>query len=972
MFGLLAGLVLLLPSRGLAADGFWLLNGRLGLTGQSNWNYYNGGDAPEGSYMGWLYSGTTNLTGSVPLGRTLAPGNYYIFLKVIDYMEGGAINVSLGQTSTTLRPDNGDWNKYWTGPALVPLERGSSNLTINLLKTIASTSTQKYLIRGVYVTTNAHENVPLYGYDRVVDYTYPTSMYETPDRKGNVIPDGSFETGINHGWGLLVEGYERPYALSALWETNAAYDGLASVRFLSKASRLISRTLTLTPNKKYTLSAFARRGSATYAEITLGIYNVGTPPPNFPAVCSLAKTFVLSSSWTRYSLSGYMTNYPDANFQVFVVGNTNVYLDAIQLEEGDLSPFKPALDVEIGFLRDKPGRMLYEDQNPALNVVASNSSTQTSLVTLVYEVYDIYNRKVTAGEKQLSVAASSRLVDPLVLPVKRGIFRVVAWLKDRPRTLEEVTYAVIPQPRVLGLDQLSMIGVHPNLMPYQLALHQRMGIKWGRALSPESIFRWSLVEKVEGQITWFDDKVNNAAPYGMTIMGTIGNNFEWPTWANTNGLPNLDKWESFVDRLVTHYKDRVKYWEIWNESIYDFTPQFYTELLKRAAIAIRRADPSAKIVGMGGVYDKNWVIQIMNLLGANWKQSLDIISTHLYPSGTDPSGGEAEGRAVAFKREVIDRYGVEVWNTETGVWDEGFYKGVNSSFGEPGEPMSPASDSSSYVSGCYYEAERLMDNFVHCVGNGLTKYFYYDSRIYATPGYQRSHPTMLDYDDSIRAKGIVYSIAANFLDGSRGLGGLYTNTTTYAYLFDRGGKGTVVVWSKDKLNHSLRLTAADWRAFDMVGNEMAFTNSTILFGRTPVYIQSASLSLAAMRSAFQAGVISSRADTLPPSLSIDEFPTGPTAAKKIPLSWLGIDETSVPSGNDQDAVTYSYLLEGRDANWSDWTPATRLTLVSLPVGSYTFRVRARDAAGNISAIVSRSFTVSSPVALGSAKNLRKL
>ena len=119
-------------------------------------------------------------------------------------------------------------------------------------------------------------------------------------------------------------------------------------------------------------------------------------------------------------------------------------------------------------------------------------------------------------------------------------------------------------------------------------------------------------------------------------------------------------------------------------------------------------------------------------------------------------------------------------------------------------------------------------------------------------------------------------------------------------------------------------------------------------------------------------MISSRADTLPPSLSIDEFPTGPTAAKKIPLSWLGIDETSVPSGNDQDAVTYSYLLEGRDANWSDWTPATRLTLVSLPVGSYTFRVRARDAAGNISAIVSRSFTVSSPVALGSAKNLRKL
>lgn len=956
-----------------AADGFWLMGRDLGLTGQTNWNDYDGGDAPEGAYMGWLIAGTTNLSGTVPLGRTLPTGTYYVMVKLTDYMGSpGQVEIQLGGGRSTGVAQNSDWNKYWTLPAIIQTTQPTTQVVINLIKTIASTDVQKYLVRGIYITTNANENVPLYGYDRIVDYTYPAVMATSPARKGNLLPDGSFETGLGHGWGFLAEGYERQVPMQGFWvpnsANNTAFHGTACIRIPVKGS-LISRIEKVKPNKRYTLSAWVR--SPTSTGVGMGIYNVATPPPGFPGVVNLYdSSFRITPNWSRISVSGTLLAYPNSDYQILISANPDTYVDAVQLEEGDASPFRPGADVEIGFQSDKPGRILFEDENPALNVAAFNNSAVAFSGALVFEIYDIYNRKIAGGEKTLSVAPSSRLVYPLTLPVRRGIFRVVAWVKDLPRTLEEVTCAVVPRPRVAGVDESSIIGVHPNLMDFELAMHQRMGIKWGRAMSPEAVFRWAKNEPIEGSITWYDDKVDRAAPAGMSIMGTIGTNSEWPAWADNNGMPNLDKWESFVERLVTHYKGRVKYWEIWNEPIYVFTPEFYAELLKRAGAAIRRADPTAKIVGMGGVYKKDWILQVMNALGTHWQPYLDIISTHLYPPGTDPSGGEAEDRAVAFKNEVIDRYGVEVWNTEAGVWDEGFYKTANSNFSPIGDPMWPHSDSERYVHGCFYEPERLMANFVHCVGNGLTKYFYYDSRIYNNPSYQKSHPTMLEYDDSMRAKGITYAIAAWFLDGSRGLGGMINNATTYAYLFDRGGTATVVVWSKDKLNHSIQLPAADWRIFDMMGNEMPLTNANIPFSRTPVYVQSASLSPDAVRLAFQAATASDRADVLPPNLSLDEFPTGPITDRNMEIRWLGIDETSIPSASNPVAVTYSYQLQGRDVDWSAWTPATHVSLISLFAGNYTFRVRARDAAGNISATVSSSITVWSLLPPAPPGNLR--
>lgn len=59
-------------------------------------------------------------------------------------------------------------------------------------------------------------------------------------------------------------------------------------------------------------------------------------------------------------------------------------------------------------------------------------------------------------------------------------------------------------------------------------------------------------------------------------------------------------------------------------------------------------------------------------------------------------------------------------------------------------------------------------------------------------------------------------------------------------------------------------------------------------------------------------------------------------------------------------VEYQYRLEGYDDNWSSWGDASEKTYTNLFYGSYTFRVRARDAFGRCSEVLSYHFTIRYP------------
>ncbi|MFC1712427.1 triple tyrosine motif-containing protein [Candidatus Poribacteria bacterium] len=801
-------------------------------------------------------------------------------------------------------------------------------------------------MKGFYITDS--ENLIVDRYGTVIDASYPTAMDDSPAVKGNLIPNSSFEAGFGHGWGFVTG--DRDYSISSLWDKTQGYHGKASVK-LPPWGKLVSRVIHVQSNRKYTLSLWAKPVTAP-ASLILSIYSVHEHLKGLKPMTKLEKTFELTNGWEQLNISGYLKDYPTNEYQIRINTRDNgAWIDALQLEEGELSTYQAREPLEIGLVCDKSSNIFFEDESIAMQLLAHNSTDQTITGKIRYEIYDFLNRQAKTGTVDADVPANTTWQTDLdVSTGNRGAFRIVIWVAEKNATEEEVVYSIVPRPRVTGPDQDSMIGIHANASDCQYEALKRLGVKWQRILSPSAWFRWHAIEPAKGEFIWHDAAVQKTISHGFWILGTIGTN-EWPKWADRDGKPDLDEWENSVYRIVDHYKEWVKLWEVWNEPIHRFDPPFYAQMLERAARAIHKADSQAKIVGMGGSYKCSWCTEVIQHLDDKPFEYMDYLSTHLYPQKSDPLNPLSGRNAKEFRDKIIVPYKLGVWNTETGAWCLGFHKGPNSSFRSPGEAIWPHQDGLRYYRGSNYQAARVAYNFLHSIGNGFSRYFYYDSRFHAAPDYYKTHCSILDYDDTIRTKGVAYAILAYLFDHSEGLGNISSDAKTYAYLFDRGGTPLVGLFAADAHNKTMtiKLDPSQFKAYDMMGNALNLASSTIPFGRHPVYLEGQEgLSVANVRSAIQNGTISDEDDTEPPNTSISDAPRGRIDGTSVRIRWIAIDDVSVPDNTCPDAILYSYRLLGRDSDWSEWTPKTFVDYADLGPGNFQFEVKAKDEAGNIS------------------------
>lgn len=104
----------------------------------------------------------------------------------------------------------------------------------------------------------------------------------------------------------------------------------------------------------------------------------------------------------------------------------------------------------------------------------------------------------------------------------------------------------------------------------------------------------------------------------------------------------------------------------------------------------------------------------------------------------------------------------------------------------------------------------------------------------------------------------------------------------------------------------------------------------------------------------------SPADSTPPDTAIASGPSGTISERAVTFTFSGSDNTTSTAN-----LVYSCFLEGYDPSWSGYSRTTAKTYTDLPNGSYTFFVKARDAANNIDpSPASRSFTVDYSYAAG--------
>jgi exo-beta-1,3-glucanase (GH17 family) len=128
-----------------------------------------------------------------------------------------------------------------------------------------------------------------------------------------------------------------------------------------------------------------------------------------------------------------------------------------------------------------------------------------------------------------------------------------------------------------------------------------------------------------------------------------------------------------VRHVVERYKDKIKYWEIWNEPNHEhyWVPQdglaAYAELLKGAYAVIKAADPSAQVL-VGGLTGKYWedMGKLYNL-GAG--KSFDIVNIHPFANPLDRNPWNGMRAQYQNLRQIMAANGDSskpVWITEIG------------------------------------------------------------------------------------------------------------------------------------------------------------------------------------------------------------------------------------------------------------------------------------------------------------------
>jgi Domain of unknown function (DUF1996) len=96
-------------------------------------------------------------------------------------------------------------------------------------------------------------------------------------------------------------------------------------------------------------------------------------------------------------------------------------------------------------------------------------------------------------------------------------------------------------------------------------------------------------------------------------------------------------------------------------------------------------------------------------------------------------------------------------------------------------------------------------------------------------------------------------------------------------------------------------------------------------------------------------------DTTPPLAPT--ITGGPAAGSTDPDGTVSFTWTGAEAG---DTFQCSNVISGQVDNFSPCPPSPTITYTGLPNGSYIFKVRQRDAAGNVGAAASRNYSVSTP------------
>ncbi len=187
----------------------------------------------------------------------------------------------------------------------------------------------------------------------------------------------------------------------------------------------------------------------------------------------------------------------------------------------------------------------------------------------------------------------------------------------------------------------------------------KAGAKWTR-----EDFSWSRVEPRRGEFDWsfYDRLVECAKRNGITVYGIAA---YWSSWTKPYTEEGIQDYLNYVRAMVRHYRQDIKYWEIWNEPNIFFWQgprEMYGDMLIRSYKAIKEVDPDAQVLGLSTAgIDFAFIDKMLGL-----KTPFDILTIHPYRTRLDDLEFISDLKRASDKVQLPDGRRRPVWLTEMG------------------------------------------------------------------------------------------------------------------------------------------------------------------------------------------------------------------------------------------------------------------------------------------------------------------
>ncbi len=607
------------------------------------------------------------------------------------------------------------------------------------------------------------------------------------------------------------------------------------------------------PGRRYTLSVYMKAAQAdTPARLAVRQFQGR----------SFEQSARVSTDWRRYAL----TFTPTSRWCYVLAGpdlrrtaedpdppdRATLWLDAVQLERNQApTTFQTRLPVEFGISTDRLGNVFGWDEAVSFQLGLCNSHPQKARqVKVQLALKDFFDREVFRDAVAVSVPAGSPVSRKVVVdshPQRRGFLRLEAAMTTGSGSVERtIRLAVIPVHRG-GDSRFGMNHAYP--WPHLLELSRKAGLVWVRDWS----CKWQQVEPQKGRFTFAetDHQIDRPLRHGLKVLAMLPfPSSHWsssapPDYKLTEGYlsrrehvayapRDAAEFENYVERTVLHYRDRVGWWQVFNEPIftsYSLPRKFgygggdYARWTKSFARAARRADPKCKILaGIGYLNDGQILDDWEQFLAAGGLQAADAVDVHHYPRLRPPEFIEA---LLQKLNALMDKHGGRkpIWLTEYGYYADD----------EPSSVPMPRSHFNVPLESERLQAEYAVRWATIMLAGGVEKIFYHAG---TCDGLNRDSLQGIFYEYGGTPHRIYAAqavMAHLFGPNCRFLKRLSLGQRVKAYLFRNRSREVGVVWAPGgAAQKPIRLVDEKIEIWDLMGRPQPVRRFTP--NGTPVYV----------------------------------------------------------------------------------------------------------------------------------------